>query len=390
MPTYGLSDSGFVAPRGSDFLALIRSQFETELAAAGFTASIDWEADTFLGLVTTAMADQLGALSEINQAVYDGWDVNNATGLQLDNLAIIVGVTRTPASNSTASVTLTGTSGTVIPSGAIVQGGGPSGTSRWTLDDTVTLSGGTGSGTVTAQDLGAIDADAAAITTIVTHITGWTAVTNASPATPGLERETDASLRLRRQQSLQTSGSRSLNALRANLLAVDGVQSVVVVQNDTPSTTTVSGISLAGSSIGVVVYPDTLTTAQKSALVQTIYDHIPAGIGTNGAQTATVTALDGFAVTIRWAWATTTTVNVATTVTLASGYDLADVSDAIEALIADYFLTLKVGQTAYNSDVIVLARTVEGVVNATATLNGGASVVPAGTALLVLGTNVVS
>lgn len=390
MPTYGLTDAGYTAPRGADFLSLIRSTFETELAAAGYTATIDWESDTFLGLVTTATADQLGALAEMNQSVYDAWNPNNAVGVSLDNLALIVGVTRIPATYSTCTVTLTGTTGTIIPDGKIVQGGGPDGTSRWATTSSTTLVAGTGTVVVQAQDAGAIDADAADLVTIVTPVSGWTAVTNAAPATPGEPRETDASLRLRRQQSLQTAGSRSLNALRANILGLDGVQSVVVVENDDVVTATVSGISLTAHSVGIVVYPSTLTTAQKTALVQSIYDNLPAGIATNGAVSATVTAADGFAKTILWAWATTTTVNVVTTVTLASGYDLADVDDEIEDLIADYFLTLRVGQTAYNSDVIILARTVEGVVNATATLNGAASVVPAGTALLVLGTNTVA
>ena len=396
MPDYGLSDAGYTAPRAADVRALMQSQLATRLAAAGLSSDIDWDADVLLSMIVDVMAERIGSISDATQALYDAWNVNSATAAFLDNLCLIVGTTRIPATYSTCTVTLTGTSGTIIPAGKLIQGGGPAGTSRWATTSDVTLSGGTGSVVVQAQDAGAIDADAASLTTIVTPVSGWTAVTNAAPATPGEPRETDAALRLRRQQSLQVAGSRSLAALRANLLALDGIQSVVVVENTEPTTETVSGISLTAHSVGIVVYPSTLTTAQKTAMVEAIYGIVPAGIATNGAQSATVTGGDGFAKTIQWAWATTTTVNVVTTVILEAGYELEDVEADIQAAVEDLFLALAIGQPAYNSDVVIAARTTAeltprpGVKQATATLNGGASVTPAGTALLVLGTNTVT
>ena len=123
---------------------------------------------------------------------------------------------------------------------------------------------------------------------------------------------------------------------------------------------------------------------------------LPAGIATNGAQSATVAGGDGFEKTVRWAWATTTTVNVVTTVILEAGYELEDVEADIQAAVEDLFPALAIGQPAYDSDVVLRARTTAeltprpGVRQATATLNGSASVTPAGTALLVLGTNTVT
>lgn len=389
MSSSGLTDDGYLAPRGADFLALIRSTFEARLVELGFTESVDWSADTFLGLVTTAMADQLGSLSEMNQAVYDAWDVNNATGIQLDNLALIVGVTRTPATYSQVEVTITGDSGTVIPQGAIIEHATTA--SRWATTEDVTLSAGTGTVIVRAQDAGAVAADADTLTVIVSRQSGWSAVTNADPATPGEPRETDAALRLRRQQAIQTAGSASLNAIRAAILGLgDFISACVVVENTSTATATVSGISLAAHSVGIVVHPDTLTTAQKTDLAQAIYDHVAAGIATNGAQSATVTGLDGFAKTLRWEWAGETTLNVATTVILASGYELADVDVPIQEAIAEYVLTLDVGQAAYSGAFVLIAMGIEGVKQATVTLNAGASVVPDGADLLVLGTNTVS
>lgn len=387
MPSPYLTEDGYEAPRGADFLATIRDRYET---LTGLT--IDWDADEVLGTLTVIAADMLGEIGEASQSVYDAMDPNNATGVQLDSLCQVVGITREPASYSTATVTLTGTTGTTIVEGSIVQGGGTDGKARWrTTDDTI-LAGGTGSVIVQAVDVGVVTANPATITTIVTPISGWTAVTNAAAATPGTARESDSALRKRRAANLQTAGSRSIAALRANLLEVDGVQAAVVVENTTSATATVEGISLTAHSIGVVLYPSTLTSVQKQAAAQVIYDHMPGGIATNGNDVvATVTGTDGFAKTITWEWATTTTVNVATTTTLATGYVLADVDTAIQALIVDYFTALAVGEAARILAILALVASVEGVTGAVVTLNAGAvDIDPNATARCILGTNTVA
>lgn len=387
MPDYGLTDDGYTAPRSADFLTLIRDAYEEE---TGLT--IDWSADTFLGMITSIMATQLGDLGEASQALYDAFDVGNASGLQLDNLAVIVGVSRNPATYSTATVTLTGTVGVIVLEGALVEGGGSDGKARWALTEDATIGAlGTVDVVVQAEDAGAVVADAAEIDAIVTPVSGWTAVTNAAPATTGDDRETDAALRKRRQQSIQVAGSRSLNALRANLLQVDGVTAAVVVDNPTTVSAVVEGLTLTPHSIGVVLYPSTLTTAQKEAAAQAIYDHLAAGISTNGTDVvATVTGADGYAKTIRWDWAGTTTVDVETTVTLDAGYELADVEEPIQLLVADYFTALNVGDDALRLSLWALMATVDGVLGVVVTLNTvDADVAADATTLLVLGTNTV-
>lgn len=387
MPAPYLTDAGLTAPRGADFLATIRGRYEE---ITGLT--IDWSADVVLGTLTTICAELLGELGEALQAVYDATDPNNATGVQLDALCQIVGITRESATYGTVTLTLTGTTGTVITEGSVVQGGGGDGKARWSTTEDVTLSGGTGSVVAQAVEFGVVTANPSTVTTIVTPISGWTAVTNAAAATPGTERESDAALRIRRAANLQTAASRSIAALRANLLEVDGVQAAVVVENTTAATATVEGISLTAHSIGIVLYPNTLTTAQKQAVAQAIYDHMPGGIATNGNDvTATVTGRDGFSKTITWEWATTTTVNVATTVALATGYVLADVDTAIEELIEDYFTGLGVGDAARILAILALVSGVDGVVGATVTLNAGAvDIDPNATARCILGTNTVA
>ena len=390
---WGLTEAGYVAPRGADFLTRIRDGYiERVRENTGLTITVDWDHDVFLGPISDIMADLLGELGEASQALFDSWDVGNATGLQLDNLCLIVNVRRREATYSTCTVTITGTAGTIITEGRIVEGGGSDDRARWTVTEDVTIGGGgTVDVIVQASDPGVIEADVAEIVTIVTPVSGWTSVTNAAAATPGEARESDAALRKRRQQSLQTAGSRSLNALRANVLAADGVTAAVVVENDTSTTATIEGISCLPHSVAVVVYPSTLTDDQKTEVVQAIYDHLPAGIATNGAQTATVTGADGFAKTVRYDFAAFNTVNSAVTVTLMAGFVLDDVEEPIQELISDYFLALDVGEAASILQILALIATVDGVRTASVLLNGGAvDVDPSATSLNVLGTNTVS
>lgn len=384
-----LTSAGLAVPRGADSLATFRERYET---LTGLTGAIDWEADVVLGPVSTIVGDMFGELWELLQAVYDATDPNNATGVQLDSLCQLVGITREVASYSTVTLTLTGTSGTVIVEGSIVQGGGDDGKARWRTTDDVTLSGGTGSVVARAVDVGVVTANPATVTTIVTPIAGWTAVTNAAAAIPGTARESDAVLRRRRAASLQTAGSRSIAALRANLIEVDGVQAAVVIENTTSATAIIEGVSLTAHSVQVVLYPNTLTTDQKQAAAQAIYDHMPGGIAMNGNDvTATVTGGDGFAKTIVWEWATTTTVNIATTVTLRTGYVLADVDTAIQDLVEEYFTGLAVGESAEKLALLALVASVSGVSGATILLNGGsADIDPTATARCILGTNTVA
>ena len=383
---YGISDEGYTAPRAADFLTLIRSAFEERTGLV-----IEWDNDTFLGNLTAIMAEQLGDLAEASQAVYDAFDVNNATGLQLDNLALLVGVTRTEATYSTVLLTLTGTSGTIIREGALVQGGGPDGTTRWATTEDVTISGGTATVIAQAEDPGAVEADAGELTTIVTPFSGWTSVTNADPATAGEERESDAALRKRRQQSLQTGGSRSLNAIRAAILALDGVEAATVIENTSIASAVVEGLTLAAKSIAVIVYPSTLTDDQKAGVAQAIYETIPAGISTNGTDVvATVTGLDGFSKTVKFDYASALEVDVAITVNLADGYELEDVEEPVQEAVSDYFLTLGVGDAVRRLSILALVAAIDGIDGAVLLLNGGAvDIVPDTTEYPTLGDNTV-
>lgn len=375
--TYGLTADGFTAAREADYLTRIRDEYEARLVALGFAQMPDWERDTFLGQITEIMAWELGNLSEVTQAIYDARSVANATGLQLDNLALIVGVTRQEASKGTVTLTCTGTDGTVITQGKIVEGGGDDGKARWVVSEDATI-GSVTTGTVdvvaVCQDAGVVIATAGQIDAIVTAVDGWDAVTNAAAADPGTARETDSELRARRQRALQAAGSTSTNAILSALLDLDDVTGATVVDNPTGATTVVDGISVAPYGVAAVVAPNTLTTAQQATVAEAIYSHLGAGTATSGSTSATVTKRDGRSHTIRFSMAGDSAVNVAWVLALLPGYVVADVEDELLALVTDYFLTLAPGDTVYPLPLWALAKAVDGIANVTSlTLNGGST-----------------
>lgn len=388
-----LSASGLTVPRAADFLASVRADVQARYAAAGGVGEIDFGTDTLMGILTGAVAVQLGLLAEAVQAVYDGRVPSAAAGACLDDLGEAVGVTRLGATASAVSLTLTGTTGTTIPAGALVTGGGTDGAARWRIDAAVTLSAGTGTATATCTEAGAIAAGIGDVDTILTPVSGWSAVTNAVAATTGRAMETDAAFRLRRAQALRAPVASSVAAIQAALAALDYIEAAVVIENPAGAVATVSGVSMAARSVAVILWPSTLTTAQKQEAAQAIYERLPAGIALNGSDvTATVTDAAGQSKTVVWDWADVLTVNVAATLTLSTGYTLGAVSALVEAAIEDWFdANAAVGQSVDNTPIeAYILATVTGVRRVIVTLNGSAGVDPTAAQIPSLGTVTVS
>ena len=345
-----LTADGFTAPRAADFLDTIREEYETR---TGITP--DWDRDEVIGQLSAIMADQLDAQAQSSQAGYDARRRASATGIQLDDIGAIIGVTREDATYSRATVRFSGTNGTFIGTGFIVEGGGTGDDERWATIEDATIAAGIASVLVQAQNPGAIVATIGQIDAIVTPKTGVTAVTNLVAATPGVDRELDSAYRSRQAASLQISGSAAANAIYAKLVQLSYIESATVVENDDSIYQTISGIYMDPNAIAVVLWPNTLTTAEQEAVAEVIYTHTPAGTKTMGAVGASVAKPDGLLKLIYWDWASTDGITVSVATTPRSGYTLADYHDALVDAIAEWFLTLRVGAGVTRLDISVLA-----------------------------------
>lgn len=359
-----LTDKGYTAPVAAELTAQIRADFEQ---LSGLRPV--WERDTVLGPLTVVMGDRLGELYQDVQAIYDSRDPNNATGVQLRSLGVATGIPAHDATYSQAVATFTGDPGTVIPAGTLVGGGGDHDRARWaTVEDAEIEAGGSVDIVVRCTEPGPVMAGAGAIDEMINPIFGVDAVTNADPATPGRARESDGEFRLRWADSLQRGASSSTAAIRAAVLAVDGVQACVVLRNDDAVPVTIEGVAMDPHSVAVVVHPSTLTDAQEEAVVRAIFAKVAAGTKMMGGQTRQVTTAAGTVEEVRWSWASVLPVAVTLQVEMEQPSPgqpeppaFADVQGVIVDATVAYGATLGLGQDVRRLPVLAAVDAIAGV-----------------------------
>lgn len=186
------------------------------------------------GLKIAHDAEIFSALDEVLYRAWASKDPAKAIGIDLDAIASITGAFRKPGTPSDVSLTFTGTPGAVVLAGSVLESADTG--ARWIVTQTYTLDG-NGQAVVPAQseDVGPVQAEPATITRIITTIAGVSAVTNASPATPGTAPERDSSLRIRRRLSVGRPGNNQVESLYGELSQADGVRRVKIYENPTGS-----------------------------------------------------------------------------------------------------------------------------------------------------------
>lgn len=338
MSSFGIVDTGFVIKLLSDIKSEIEEQQRNDISPG-----LNQSSTSTLGQINGIFASKIAEEWEVLLSIYRSIDPDSATGEALDNLCLLTGIIRLAATKSTVTLTATGTPTTVLPSGRAASVNGNSSArfdtlasatitalSAWTnthayvAGDRVTnasrayqcitagTSAGSGGPTTTSSDItdgsvhwrylgqgtGAIDVLAeaeelgptlglaATITIIETPVSGWSNVTNFLDASVGLNEETDAALRLRRVATLQIGGKASVDAIRADILAVEDVTQAFVFANATDAA---DGDGVPAHAIEAVVLG-----GAADDIAQAIWGSVAAGIkpygGTSG--TATDTAGD--------------------------------------------------------------------------------------------------
>jgi len=169
---------------------------------------------------------------------------------------------------------------------------------------------------------------------------------NTADAVVGTNLETDEELRARRESLLQAAGSSTVEAIRANLLEIDGVLQVTVLENTTDVT---DGDGLPPHSFECVVQRVSWTAAQEQEVAETIWENKPAGIETYGSESDTVTDTQGIDHTIKWSKPTPIPIYIDLTVDTDSDLFPSDGSEQIKAALVAYGDSLLSGQ-----DVIAL------------------------------------
>jgi uncharacterized phage protein gp47/JayE len=191
---------------------------------------------------------------------------------------------------------------------------------------------------VEAVEFGPVLGLANTVTTIVTPISGWLSVNNATDLNIGRNIETDVQLRARRQQSISTSTGATIPAIRAFLNSVDGVSGVSVTEN---ATKVVDPAGRPPSSIECVVFG-----GEDQDIFQALWDSHGGGIETFGNTSGFAVDEEGNSQPVSFSRAVS--VYVWVRVTINSFYDEevfpANGEDQIKEDVVEYGQTFDIGE----------------------------------------------
>lgn len=259
------------------------------------------EEDSLLGNLISIVATKQRELGEALEAVWSSFDPDSNGGASQDAIAAITGTLRRDATYSRLEgVEYTVDPGT-YPAGTLVAHVDGDPTIRFANAEDV-VNDGVSPDVVTADAVsetpGPVRVFAGQLTVIAGAVSGWAAVSNPSDAIVGRDVESDAELRVRREQELSAQGSTSAEAVRAAILRehTDTVESALVLENVT-DTTDANGVP--PHSIEAIVYAPGI---DEDALAETIFRAKAAGIRAHGIETKTVTDSQGIAHSIGFSY----------------------------------------------------------------------------------------
>jgi uncharacterized phage protein gp47/JayE len=195
-----------------------------------FGADVYLEPDSQDYQANAEVIDLWADLADLLQQVYNNRSIQNALGVSVDGLLKINGLNRSSASQSFATVTITGDPGTLITGGLISDSLSEA---IWSVENTTIPNSGTIDVLATCQTDGAIFADAGTLNTIVTQTRGWITVNNANNAIPGKPVESDPAAKARQSISTARPSKTVLQGLTGGIAEITNVQRYRAYENDT-------------------------------------------------------------------------------------------------------------------------------------------------------------
>lgn len=260
---------------------------------------VNLDQDSPDGQMMTIFVQSVLDLEDLLTQIYNNFDPDKAFGTILDARVSYNGIQRQAGTKTVTNITivvsqalnLAGLDQTELPVYTVSDNAG----NQWQLITSQTIaSPGTYVYAFQAANPGAVLTIPNTITVPFTIVLGVTSVNNPTTySTLGINEESDADLKIRRQKSVTLSSQGYLQGLLAALENIPGMDSAFVYEN---TTGTIDADMVPGHSIWVIV-SGSATTAD---IAEAIYTKRNAGCGMFGAQTFVVTQVDGTPFTIKW------------------------------------------------------------------------------------------
>ena len=345
-----LTELGYERPTYDELL-----ERQEERARALFGNDIDTSNNSILGKYIRLNVDDLAEVHEIAELVYFSAYPNTATGVSLDRLCPLVGISRNPATCAKHNVRFTGTAGEYVPEAFEVSTA--NGELLFHLYDSLLIGeDGTAEGVVECETAGvAGNVGLGKIDTIVNPDANVESVEHLGIAEYGEEIETDAHLRERFAAAVSSAGSSTKEAIKSAILQVSLVEAAEVIENDTDET--VNGVP-PHSFICYVLCPET----QDSLVAEAILSKKPMGIKAAGEVSVDVVDSNGTKRTI--CFTRTTEKSIYIKVTLSTNqYFNTDGAEQIKENIAAYINGLSNDADVYLSSIYGYIYKVDGIVN---------------------------
>ncbi|RDB37396.1 MAG: hypothetical protein DCC88_00275 [Spirobacillus cienkowskii] len=223
---YGLTKSGFVK---KDFVTCYSEIIET--FKNKINQNIDASPSSVFGNIIAIFSEREALMWEALQELSTSVNPNYATGIPLQNIISINGITKQEATASRVILTFNGKSGTKIPAGTCVSI--PETSYQFnTKNDAIINQNGTIDVEAESATLGSVKALAGTITKILNPIYKIDSCINKKDAVSGQNEESEEDLKMRRIQLLQRAGSATEKGIRAAIQKVEGVKTSILLNNE--------------------------------------------------------------------------------------------------------------------------------------------------------------
>lgn len=357
MATNAITATGLTVESVSDIIAELTAGYTTI-----YGSDINLDSNTpdgqMMNIYAVALADNLELLTSVNAQ----FSLQNAYGVQVDNLVALNGIQRQQGTYTVAQVLVTVSQALTLP-GQDVLVSNPSAT-VFTISDnagnqyqleTSNVFSGSGSATLSfiAVDIGQVLTNPNTITVIVTPLTGVTSVNNPSTSSDviGTNEESDVQLKIRQGKSFSVAATGPADVIRAQLLNTAGVADAFVPENDTNST--VNGVPAFG--IWVIVNAPLVAAA---TIAQVIYSKKTLGCAqkTTAGQSYTITRPAGNTFTAYWDNATPQALYISFTIKPINGVDTFNTATLATSLAET--LAYKLNQSAFIGDIITAMQAI--------------------------------
>ncbi|MGL5301500.1 MAG: baseplate J/gp47 family protein [Weissella confusa] len=361
-----LDNSGFIKRSYSDILAELVSQAQSTISA-----DIATTPDSMVGAFLRVMAYELAKEEELQESVWMNGFVSQASGVSLDRLAANIGLTRNPAQNAIATLTVDGVAGTVIPEQTLF--GTENGLNFFAAESVTIPANGemTDDVQMGQTSLMAVSVDASlkanvpanAINMIIEPIDGLNAVTNATVAEGGVELESDTALRKRLTDNYKKSANGTVNSLITSVENVPGVQLAQVIVNDSMEPDSSGNVPKS-----VHFY---VQGGSDEEVANAILNSVVAGVATNGKVSIDVPLANGTSThNVKFDRPTQKVVDVIINLNTNAEFSVNGVSDVKNA-IQEYLAAMTIGQKLFVSKLYAVIYGVTGIDGATVTVSVG-------------------